>query len=78
MYIRSYSNLRVCSPVEAGEVACVARRRGATLPKVAATRKGSRKDNCVKSSMSEAAAVYFFKRRPRGGINIPPLDTMEK
>ena len=31
----AYSNLRVCSPVEAGEVARVAWRRGGDLPKVA-------------------------------------------
>ena len=30
---RAYSNLRVCSPVEAGEVARVARRRGGDLPR---------------------------------------------
>lgn len=37
----------VCSPVESGEVARVTWRRGATLPKVATTYKGSRKDIIV-------------------------------
>ena len=35
LHKRAYSNLRVCSPVEAGEVARVAWRRGGDLPKVA-------------------------------------------